>query len=224
MFIIPSISLDPDPSRSYATTVGNAVQEWERAGFTRLQLILGSVDRRLPDERVIEEVFRDIHCPIQVGGRFETTEEIDAALAAGAEFVVLGGRALEELDWLGSVASRFPGQLLVATPARERRTRARGAVRTLPLDLRDIAAETGSLPLAGLIVEFAADAVIGHSELGLLEDVAEEVECPLQVSLHSPDLATLRDVEFRGVGATVVDVVHLSAGFDGQTLARSFAD
>jgi phosphoribosylformimino-5-aminoimidazole carboxamide ribotide isomerase len=224
MFVIPSMNLEPDASRSYAATVAVAVQDWERAGFSRVQLALGPVDRPLPDERVLEELLRDLHCPTQVAGRFEATEDIDTALGAGAAFVVLGTRALDEFDWLASVAGRFPGQLLLSSPARERRSRTRGAVRTLPLDLHAIASEVAGLPLAGLIVEFSADAVIGHAELALLEDVAEEVDFPVQVVGGSPDLGTLRDLEFREVAAVIIDAAHLSAEFDGQTLARSFAD
>jgi phosphoribosylformimino-5-aminoimidazole carboxamide ribonucleotide (ProFAR) isomerase len=224
MFVIPSLRLEPDASRAYATAIADAVEEWERSGFTRVQLSLSGVDRRPPDERILEEILRDIHSPIQVAGRFEGTEEIDAALAAGAEFVVLTGRALDEFDWLSSVCGRFPGQLLLTSPARERRARTRGAVRTLPLDLRDLAAEVADMPLAGIVVEFAADATIGHAELGLLEDVAEEVDFPVQVSVASPDLALLRDLEFRGIAAVLIDAAHLSAGFDGQTLARNFTD
>lgn len=224
MFVIPSMQLHPDASRAYAATVGGAVLEWERAGFSRVQLSVGSADGQLPDERVLEELLRDLQCPIQVAGHFQATEEIDAALAAGAEFVVLGTRALDEPDWLSSVAGRFPGQLLLSSPARERRSRTRGALRTLPLDLRDVAAEVADLPLAGIVVAFATDVVMGHAELALLEDIADDVDFPVQVSVTAPDLATLRDLEFRGVTAAIIDAVHLSAEFDGQTLARDFLD
>lgn len=224
MFVIPSMMLEADASRSYAAAVAASVQDWERAGFGRVQLSFRPVDRPLPDERILEELLRDVQCPTQVGGRFEATEQIDAALSAGASFVILGSRALDEFDWMASVANQFPGQLMLSSPARERRSRARGAIRTLPLDLRDIASEVSGLPLAGLVVEFATDAVIGHLELALLEDVAEQIEFPLQVAVGSPDLGMLRDLEFRGVGAAILDATHLSVAFDGQTLARSFTD
>jgi hypothetical protein len=97
-------------------------------------------------------------------------------------------------------------------------------VRTLPLDLRDLATEVAGMPLAGMLVEMPPDEVIGHPELALLEDVAEELEFELQVSVGSPDLGMLRDLEFRGVAAVVIDAASLSAAFDGQTLARSFTD
>ena len=225
MLIIPSLDLPADSRRDFTRSAANTIQDWERGGFTRVQLVAESPPNQ-PNQgfRVVEEVLRDAHCPIQVAGRFETTEEIDDAISAGAGLIVLSGRAIDELDWLASVSGRFPGQLLLATPARERRSRTRGALRTLPLDLRDLAAEVASLPLAGIVVEFPADIAVGHAELALLEDVAEEVDFPIQVAGTAPDLGTLRDIEFRGVSGVIITAAHLSAAFDGQTLARDFAD
>lgn len=224
MLIIPALRLQLHSSRSDIASVTETIAGWERAGFGRVHLIAPSDDRVGPDPRLIEDSVRDVQCPVQVAGRFETSEDIDAALAAGASYVVLGSRAWDEFDWLASAAARFPAQLMVASPARERRARTRGAVRTLPLDLRDMAAELAGLPIAGLVVEFPADVLIGHAELALLEDLADEAEFPIQCAAGAPDLGTLRDLEFRGVSAAILSADHLSAAFDEQTIARSFVD
>jgi phosphoribosylformimino-5-aminoimidazole carboxamide ribotide isomerase len=223
MFVIPSLALSTDASRSNAEGVAAGIRRWEDAGFARVQLMLPA-DILPATERMVEEALRDVHCAIQLSGRFESSEQVDTALSAGADFVVVGPRAMDDSDWLASVADRFPQQLLVSTPARERRARMRGAVRTLPLDLRDLAADLAARPLAGIVVEFPADAVIDHPELALLEDVVEEVAFPVQVTGGAPDLRTLRDLEFRGVGAAIMSAAHLSAEFDEQALAHGFAD
>jgi phosphoribosylformimino-5-aminoimidazole carboxamide ribotide isomerase len=224
MFVIPSLQLAADTSRSYVDGVAAMMRGWEEAGFSRIQLVLPPGNDPRGDQRLLEEVLRDPQCSTQVAGRFEAGEDVDAALSAGAELVVLGSRALDDFDWLASIADRFPDQLLVATPARERRSRVRGAVRTLPVDLRDLAGDLSALPLAAIVVEFAVDVVIDHAELALLEDVVEELEFPVQVTGGAPDLRTLRDLEFRGVGAAILAAEHLSAAFDEQTLAHSFTD
>jgi phosphoribosylformimino-5-aminoimidazole carboxamide ribonucleotide (ProFAR) isomerase len=224
VLIIPSLEIHADASRGYALAVADRIHEWEHVGFSRAQLTLRPArDARL-DLRVLEDVLREVQSATQVAAALDSTDDIDAALSAGAEFVVLSGRAVEELDWLSAVAGRFPGQLLMATPARERRSRTRGAVRTLPLDLREMAAEMAAFPLAGIVVEFGADASIDHTDLGLLEDIAEEVGFPVQASGGSPSLGTLRDLEFRGIGAAILSAEYLSAEFDELTLARGFGD
>jgi phosphoribosylformimino-5-aminoimidazole carboxamide ribonucleotide (ProFAR) isomerase len=224
MLVIPSLDLDPDISRAYASSVAHTIHVWERFGFGRVQLVMGPPNRALPDERFLEEALRDTHCITQIAGRFEATEEIDSALAGGADFIVLGTRALDEMDWLASVAGRFPGQLMLSTPARERRARSRGAVRTLPLDLRDLAGEIRDFPLAGLIVDLGAEGEIGPPDLALLEDVAEDVAFPVQVTGGLPDLGTLRDFDFRGIAGAIVSAARLASDFDGHTIARGFSD
>ena len=224
MLIIPSLQLEADTSRSYAASVAEAVLGWERNGYQRIQLVAPGTDRSAFDPRAVEEILRDHHCTVQIAGPIESGDDVDAILAAGAEFVVLGARALDEPDWLSSVVGQFPDHLLVSAPARERRLRSRGAVRTLPLDLRDIASELSDLRLGGLIVEFAVDAEMNHSDLALLEDIAEEVGFPVLASGGTQTLASLRDLEFRGVAGAIIPAAHLSAAFDEQALARSFSE
>ena len=224
MLIIPSLDLQPTAGRAYSLQVADRIHDWEHVGFGRAQLAIKPGSGSSPDLRVLEDVLREIQCSVQVAAGLDSTEDVDTALGAGAEFVVLSGRALEELDWLASVSARFPGQLLLASPARERRSRTRGAVRTLPLDLRDLAAEVSGFSLGGLVVEFGLDQPIDHGDLALLEDVAEEVGFPVQVTGGAPSLGTLRDLEFRGVGGVILSAEYLSAEFDEQTLARDFVD
>jgi phosphoribosylformimino-5-aminoimidazole carboxamide ribonucleotide (ProFAR) isomerase len=224
MLVVPSLDLPTGFSRGMVSQIVETIQEWERSGFSRVQLVLGTGDGDPGDLRLLEDVLRDIHIASQVAGRIESSEDLDAILGAGPSAVVLGPRGIDDLDWLHSVETRFPDQLMVTTPMRERRTRSRGAVRTLPLDLRDMASELSGLRLAGLVVELGPDIEVGHPELALLEDVAEDVPFAVQVSGGAPALGTLRDLEFRGIAGTIISAAHLAAQFDGQTLGRSFSD
>jgi phosphoribosylformimino-5-aminoimidazole carboxamide ribonucleotide (ProFAR) isomerase len=224
MFIIPSLELTHVTGPADTAGIAETINAWDRDGFHRVELVYRSRDRGPLDLRIVENVLRDAQPVLQIAGGNESEDEIDATLGAGASFGVLGPRSLDDPDWLFSIVSRFPDQLLVTTPARERRTRSRGVVRTLPLDLRDLASELSDTRLAGLVIEFAPDSGIAHPEFALLEDVVEDVPYPVMVSGGSPDLGTLRDLEFRGIAATIISAAHLAEAFDGQGIARSFAD
>jgi phosphoribosylformimino-5-aminoimidazole carboxamide ribotide isomerase len=224
MLIIPSLQLEPDFNRVYAGSVAETLLDWERSGFQRAQVVLSGSDRLASDSRMVEEILRDHHCPVQVSGPIESGDDIEVVLAAGAAFVVLGTRALDEPDWLSSVAAQFPDQLVISAPARERRMRSRGAVRTLPLDLRDIAGEMSGFRLGGLIVDFPPDAEMNHADLALVEDVVDDLDFPVLVSGGTPTLASLRDLDFRGAAGVIIPAPHLSAAFDEQALARSFSE
>ena len=90
--------------------------------------------------------------------------------------------------------------------------------------MRDLAEELSGFPLAGLIVTFAADAEIEHADLALVEDLADRLSFPVLVGGGVQTLTTLRDLEFRGVSATIVEGSQLADAFDEEVLARSFVD
>jgi phosphoribosylformimino-5-aminoimidazole carboxamide ribonucleotide (ProFAR) isomerase len=227
MIIVPSFDL-PHPDQSPSAAARDArttIHEWEWLGFQRVQLMEPtSGDGQPLNRREAEELLRDIHIDLQVAGDVQSADDVDALIQAGATSVVLGSRAVDEPEWLASTVSTFPDLIVVETTARERRVRSRGWVRTLPVDLRDLAEEVSDMPLAALLIRFGPDAAIDHADLGLLEDLAERLPFPLQVIGGSQSLATLRDLEFRGVAAAIIDAGRLADTLDEQTLARTFVD
>jgi len=227
MIIIPAIDLPhPDqPGLATAREPREVVRDLEWRGFQGLHLVEPAARNDRPlNRRLAEDLLREIHVDVQVGGDIHSADDIEALTSAGAARVVLGARALDEPEWLASTLSSFPDTLVVETAARERRVRTRGWVRTLPVDVRDLADELSDYPLAGLLVTFPADAAIEHADLALIEDLTDRLSFPLFVAGGAQTIATLRDLEFRGVSATIIDVARLVVDFDEETLARSFVD
>ena len=58
-------------------------------------------------------------CIIQFGGGLRDNDAVAAALAAGANRLVLGSAALADPDWVASVAQRHPGRVVCALDARD---------------------------------------------------------------------------------------------------------
>jgi phosphoribosylformimino-5-aminoimidazole carboxamide ribonucleotide (ProFAR) isomerase len=227
MIIVPTLSLpDPDHPRSDGSRdPHDLIHVWERAGFQRAQLIEPALrDDRPRNRHETEELLRDLRIDIQVAGEIASADDVEALVECGATSVVLGSRALDEPEWLESTAAAFPDLLIVESSARERRVRSRGWVRTLVVDVRDLGDELSTLPLAGLLITFPDDAVIDHGDLALIEDLAEQVPFPLMVGGGAQTLASLRDLEFRGVSATLIGALRLGDTFDDQMLARTFVE
>ena len=224
MIIIPAVEL-PHPDHPAASNPRDIVRDLEWRGFQGIHLVepVSRNDRPL-NRRESEDLLREIHIDVQVAGNIRSADDIEALSQAGATRVVLGSRALDDPDWLTSSLASFPDLLVVETSARERRVRSRGWVRTLPVDVRDLADELADYPLAGLLVTFSTDAAIDHADLALIEDLTDRLSFPVFVAGGAQTIATLRELEFRGVTATIIDAARLADNFDEETLARSFVD
>jgi phosphoribosylformimino-5-aminoimidazole carboxamide ribonucleotide (ProFAR) isomerase len=225
VIVVPSIRLPGDGS-SDDQAVRSLLSDWSSAGFQRVSIDLPGNLPPADAMRSLETLVADLstRVDLQVTGPVESRDDIETLLDAGACLVRIGDRALDEAEWLASAASAFPQLLVVATPARERRSRTRGWTRTRPVDVRDLVDELSDLPLGGVQVDFIDEEGLDHSSLDLIEDLAESAAWPIMVGLASPTMAQLRDIEFRGASATIVDGKRVFETSDDQALARAFYD
>jgi phosphoribosylformimino-5-aminoimidazole carboxamide ribotide isomerase len=194
-------------------------------GFRRLQIVdrdseFGSGS----NDSVVDDVVRDGAIEVQIGGGVQSLEQIERLADAGASRIVLGGRALDEPEWLVDVANLFPGLLVVTTDVRERRVVTRGWVRGVPVDILDLAQELAGVPLGGLLV--ASVHVDGQqhttADLTLLEDLAEECEFPVIAAGGVTTMDDLRALEHRGVAGAVLGSVLYSGALDSRAVTQEF--
>jgi phosphoribosylformimino-5-aminoimidazole carboxamide ribotide isomerase len=121
------------------------------------------------------------------------------------------------------VANLYPGLLIVSTDVRERRVSTRGWVRTLPLDVLDLASELCDLPLGGLLIcRGATDG--GTIDLSLLEDIAEASDAPVIADLSQATPSDLRALEHRGVAGVLLGGSLYSGELDARHVALEFSE
>ena len=96
----------PDP-------VGVAIA-WRQYGFRHLHLVdLDAVAGRGNNAPEVQAVLAATDAEVQLGGGIRTRELIQRSLDDGAQRVIIGTRALEDLDWLAEMSSLFPGSVVV---------------------------------------------------------------------------------------------------------------
>jgi phosphoribosylformimino-5-aminoimidazole carboxamide ribotide isomerase len=196
---------------------------WAMEGFRRLHVVdLDAAAGTRSNESMIEDIVRDSGAEVQVGGNTQSGDQIDRLIDIGVQRVVLGARALDEPDWLAGCAEAFPGLLIVGTAIRERRVITRGWIRSLPLDLLDLADELSGVPLAGLLVSATQPAPWAPAELALLEDVAEQCAFPVSVAGGVTSMHDLRALEDRGVSGSVLGAPLYTGALEARAVAREF--
>jgi phosphoribosylformimino-5-aminoimidazole carboxamide ribotide isomerase len=208
----------PDP-------VGVALA-WRQYGFQHLHIVdLDGVSGRGNNAAEIQAVLGATDVGVQVGGGIKSRSQIQQLLNDGAQRVVIGTHAIEDLDWLADMASLFPGSIVVAADVRGRQILSHGWTRTHPRLVLDLIEDLNGLPLAGILVTAVhREEAAAGTDLPLMEDVADTAEYPVFASGGLGTLNDLRALADRGVSAAIVGMALYSGSMDPWTVAEEFAE
>ena len=210
---------------AFADPLGVA-RGWEQAGFRRLHIVdLDAAFGLGSNDQVIEDVLETSRLEVQVGGGVRTEERVEHLLDRGARRVVVGTRALEDMDWLEEVSERFPHELIVAADVRDRRVVTRGWSRMLPADVIDTIEELNGLPLAGVLVTAVQrQGMLRGTDLHLMEDVAEVAAFPVCAAGGIATIGDLRALAERGLAAAIVGMALYTGTIDPRLAAAEFEE
>ncbi len=197
---------------------------WASTGFRRIQVTdLDAASGNGSNASIVEDIIRDSTLEIQASGGIASYDEIERLLDAGAARVIIGGRGIEEPEWLAGAAESYPGLIVLKTDVRERRLVTRGWVRTLPLDILDVVEDLNSLPLGGLLISAAhGDGNWSNADLTLLEDIADACAFPVIAAGGVTSVSDLRALEHRGISAVLLGAELYSGLLDPRSIAQEF--
>jgi phosphoribosylformimino-5-aminoimidazole carboxamide ribotide isomerase len=201
-------------------------RSWERYGFNRLHVVdLDAATERGSNIGVVRVLLSEAGVPVQVGGGVRSGEAVEELLDAGATQVIVGTRAIEDAEWIAGLASRHPGEIIVACDVRERRVTTRGWSRTMPVDILDVVEELNGLPLGGLLVTAVhREGQMQGTDLPLMEDVAEASSFPVFASGGVTTMQDLRALEHRGMAGVVIGMALYTGALDPVVVAGEFGE
>ena len=200
-------------------------RSWVRTGFQRLHVIdLDAATARGDNSAIVRDILSEVSANIQVGGGVRSGDTVERLLGEGAQWVVLGTRALEEPEWLAGTASSFPNQLIVAADVRERQVVTRGWSRTLSRTVLDVVERLNEVPLGGILVTAVhREGQLAGTDLFLMEDVAELSVHPVIASGGISTMNDLRELADRGIAAAVIGMALYTGALDARAVAEEFA-
>lgn len=201
-------------------------RRWEYAGFSRLHVVdldAATGQGSGSNDTVVREILRATTLDTQVGGGIRDVERIEELLAAGAQRVVLGTRAIENPDWLEEVTDLFPGRVVVAADVIERSVVTHGWGRITKRHIRDLVSELNRLPLAGIMVTAVhKEGRMEGTDLPLMEDVADESDHPVCASGGIGSIGDLRALADTGVGSVVIGMALYTGALNPMAVADEF--
>jgi phosphoribosylformimino-5-aminoimidazole carboxamide ribotide isomerase len=106
----------------------SAARAWVDGGARWLHVVDldGARDGEPANLAHLERIAGELGVPVQFGGGLRSRESVDAALAAGAERVILGTAAFADVDFLDDVVSAYGDRVVVSVDTRGGRVASAG--------------------------------------------------------------------------------------------------
>jgi phosphoribosylformimino-5-aminoimidazole carboxamide ribotide isomerase len=191
-------------------------EELAAAGAERLHVVdLDGAFSGAPVSRLfVERILDSIEIPVQVGGGLRDRASVEAALAAGARWAVLGTAAVKSPDLVSELCWTFPGRIIVAVDAVRGTVAVEGwtaASAVSAVDLGKRAAEWGAAAL--LYTDVARDGTGSGPAVESTAALAKAVPIPVIASGGVGDLDHLRQLAAAGVPMVVVGRALLEGRF-----------
>jgi phosphoribosylformimino-5-aminoimidazole carboxamide ribotide isomerase len=197
-------------------------EQWQNLGARYLHIVdldgaVEGIPKHLPQ---IEAIAKKLTIPIQVGGGIRSVETVQAYRSIGVDRVVVGTAALQDSQFLASVAQQFPQKILVGIDVKQGLVAVHGwtTVSTLtPLQVFD---SIKDLPLGGIVyTDISRDGMLNGPNISALREAAETSPVPVIASGGVTALDDIRAIQ--EIGDNISGVIIGKALYEGALDLKS---
>jgi phosphoribosylformimino-5-aminoimidazole carboxamide ribotide isomerase len=205
---------DFDQETVYNEDPLEAARAWAEAGARFLHVIDldGAREGRPQNLAHLERITSQLTVPVQYGGGLRDVTAVRAALAAGADRVILGTAAYTDVEFLDACVASWPARVLVAIDVRGGRVSVAGwtkATQMRPDDVIDRMQRRGVRQFVYTNVD--RDGMLGGPDLEEVKRIGAIIRGRF---LYSGGIGSLED--FRGLGS--LRLVNLAGVVSGKAL------
>ncbi|CAN5726950.1 1-(5-phosphoribosyl)-5-[(5-phosphoribosylamino)methylideneamino]imidazole-4-carboxamide isomerase [soil metagenome] len=215
----------PEEERINLPDPAAVAQRWTSCGFVALHVIdldaaLGT-GNNMPSIAAVADAAAPI--PVQVGGGIRTTESASMLLQAGIARIVVGTRAVEDPEWLGELALRWPGRIVVAADVRDDEIVVRGWTEGSGQRADEFLERIGNLPLAAVLVtDVTREGRMMGVDADRFASLAAMTPVPLLASGGVAGIADLEALAAAGAAGVVLGMALYTGALDAAAVAREF--
>lgn len=208
----------PDP-------VASALHWWH-LGFRHLHVVdLDAALSQGDNRALLGTIVSGTPAEVQVGGGIRDTPGVDALLGMGFRRVIVGTRALDDPDWLESVAQKYPDRLMVATDIRDGQVLRKGWTESTGLTIQNVLGAMDSLPLAGVLcTDVAREGRVSGIDVSVAEAVIEGTRHPVWIAGGITTMDELRALRAAGAAGAIMGMALYTGTLDAEEVAKEFGE
>jgi phosphoribosylformimino-5-aminoimidazole carboxamide ribotide isomerase len=172
----------------------SAARAWVQGGARWLHVVDldGARDGAPANLDQLERIARELDVPVQFGGGLRSLESIDAALAAGAERVILGTAAYTDVDFLDDAVAKHGARVTVSVDVRAGRVASAGWTHQTEMEASGVIEHLQRRGVKRLVYSsIERDGMLTGPDLDEVRRVAEAVRGTF---IYSGGIGTLEDL------------------------------
>ncbi|MDY6941456.1 MAG: 1-(5-phosphoribosyl)-5-[(5-phosphoribosylamino)methylideneamino]imidazole-4-carboxamide isomerase [Pseudomonadota bacterium] len=184
---------------------------WVSEGARRLHLV--DLDGALSGKPMNSEIVKAIcqahpDLPVEIGGGIRDEETVQAYLDAGADFVVIGTKAVNTPHFVNDLCMEFPGHIIVGLDAKNGKIAIDGWSKLSHHDVTDMAKRLEDDGVEAIIfTDITRDGMMGGFNVESTVDLAQAIHIPVIASggiASMDDIRALCAVEEEGVSGAII--------------------
>ncbi|MDJ0880041.1 MAG: 1-(5-phosphoribosyl)-5-[(5-phosphoribosylamino)methylideneamino]imidazole-4-carboxamide isomerase [Gammaproteobacteria bacterium] len=204
--------------------------QWVKQGAHRLHLV--DLDGAFVGEPVNADVIENISAafpdlPIQIGGGIRNVETVEAYLAAGVEFVIIGTQAVRNPEFVTELCAEFPGHVIVGIDAKNGLVAVQGWAESSDTSAEHLAQRFEDQGVSAIVyTDISRDGMMQGVNVVATQHLAEAISIPVIASggvTNIDDIKQLNSVKEAGIDGVIIGRA-LYEGTISLTEAQAFID
>ena len=125
---------------------------WVKKGAPYLHLVdLDAAFGKPDNSDVFCRIIRNAGVPCEVGGGIRSEEQIAKYVEAGAERIIVGTKAVTDLEWLKEMANRFPNKLMLGLDMKGGKIAIKGWQESAPIAVEQMFRILETIPVVAVL-------------------------------------------------------------------------
>jgi phosphoribosylformimino-5-aminoimidazole carboxamide ribotide isomerase len=185
-------------------------KRWADEGAQRLHVVDldGAVKGQPLNIKVVEKIVAAVKIPVQVGGGIRDEDTVQRLLSAGAQYVIVGTKAVSAPHFLHDLCIEYPRHVIVSIDAKDGRVALNGWVKVTGHDVIETAQHCERDGAEAIVyTDIAKDGMMNGFNVEATRNLARAVKTPVFASggiSSIKDLVALKEIESEGVAGCVV--------------------
>ncbi|QSX07605.1 1-(5-phosphoribosyl)-5-[(5-phosphoribosylamino)methylideneamino]imidazole-4-carboxamide isomerase [Alkalibacter rhizosphaerae] len=174
-----------DQETAYFDDPVQVAKMWETQGASYLHLVDldGAFTGNQPNKDLIRRMVASVSIPVELGGGIRSEETVDSYLSMGVDRVILGTRAVEDMDLVKRLCDKYPGRIAVSVDAKGDFVAVKGWVETSDKKVLPFCRELQEAGVATIIyTDISRDGMLMGPNVEMLKTLQEKLDVDIIAS------------------------------------------